>query len=113
MNCVVASFLLAFFYHLQPTIFTHIAQLLHLRVRAVQQIFHRASERAGSDRFEEVLAYCGRLERSGRPSVIVNGTPASIALRSLILQLDDHQLQDIAEIWQAQIGQSLARSTVE
>ena len=34
-------------------------------------------------------------------------------LRTLILQLDDRQLSEIAQIWQERIGQPLARSTVE
>ena len=63
--------------------------------------------------FEQVLACCGRLERSRRPAKVVDGTAASAALRALILQVDDVQLQEIAHIWQAQTGQTLARSTVE
>ena len=55
----------------------------------------------------------GRSERSGQPATVVDGTPASAALRALILQLDDRQLNEVAQVWQEQTGQALARSMVE
>lgn len=38
---------------------------------------------------------------------------ASVALRVSILQMDDRQLNDVAEIWLEQIGQALGRSMIE
>ena len=93
--------------------FNRIGRLLDLQPNTYQRIWQHARSSAASNEFREVLACVGRLDRGGRPPKVVDGTPKSIALRSLVLQLDDCQLQEIAAIWQSQIGQSLARSTIE
>jgi hypothetical protein len=78
--------------------FSRIGVLLKLKTRTVQRIWQRARDRAGSDDLREILACVGSLERSGRPPRIQDGTQESAALRTLILQLDDCQLNEIAQI---------------
>lgn len=93
--------------------FNRIGTLLSLQPNTCQRIWQHAQRQAASTELREVLACVGRLDRSGRPPAVVDGTNASVALRALILQSDDLQLQEIAEIWKGQTGQDLARSTVE
>jgi hypothetical protein len=93
--------------------FSDIARCLDLETRRVQEVFQRARSRAGSDDFKEILACVGSMPRSGRPPRIVDGTQESHDIRTLILQLDDWQLRDVAHLWEQLTGKPLARSVIE
>ena len=93
--------------------FGRIGKVLGLKMHTVRAIFQRARQRAGSDDLREVLACVGSLEHTGRPPRNVDGTQESADLRALIMHLDDRQLKEVAQVWQQQTGQNLARSLVE
>jgi hypothetical protein len=78
--------------------FSDIARHLGLETRRVQEIFQRSRERAGSDDFKEILACVGSMPRSGRPPRVADGTQEPRDIRALILQLDDWQLGDVAQL---------------
>jgi hypothetical protein len=90
-----------------------IAKLLNLKPRAAQSFYQRTRRRAQSDDLKELLACVGNLNRSGRPVRIQDGTKASAALRSLLTQLDEHQLRHVAKAGEQITGQRLTRGQVE
>ena len=51
-----------------------------------------------SNNLREVLAYIGSADRSRHPPRIQDSTQESAALRAMIIQLDDRQLSEIAQI---------------
>ena len=78
--------------------FVRIGPMLGVNSDTCKRIWQSARRRAGCDDFKEVLAYVGRLDRSGRPPRVVDGTQKSAEMRSLIINLNDKDFSEIANI---------------
>ena len=93
--------------------FRRIGLLLGLETNTCQRIWQRASARAGSSEFKEVLACVGNMDRPGRTPRVVDGTQTSMELRSLIMTLDDKEFDEISDIWRVVTGNTLHKSMID
>ena len=104
----VAVITLHFFHH---DTFKSMEQLLGISQQSAAGIWRRAVLRCQDPTdFKELVACVRNAHRSGRPSIIVEGTPASQQLRTLFAQ---HYQMDFKSIATLLTGLKIARSTLE
>ena len=104
----VAIIVMKYFFNLR---WKEIAQRLNLHPRTVSVIWQRAIARTTDPTdFREIAASTSSLERSGRPSIIIDGTPASQQLRDLFTTHFELPFEVVAEYF---CGLKVARSTLE
>jgi hypothetical protein len=93
--------------------FALIAEKLDLELRSVHHVYSRAIQRTDEglrDSFLDVARNVKDAERSGRPAIIANGSPASMQLRQLFLEYFDLPIEVITGYI---AGIKMARSTAE